>query len=80
MKLQHEMFYLVCKSYIVRKFGIVVYLFSFYFLFFSFLLLLSSVVPIIDYNRSLIENLKRRDNRLWKMFNRLLRKKNIVDK
>ena len=35
----------------------------------------ASDVPIIDYNRSLIENLKRRDNRLWKMLNRLSRKK-----
>ena len=37
-------------------------------------------VLIIDYNRSLIENLKRRDNRLWKLFNRLSREKSIVDK
>ena len=32
---------------------------------------ITSGVPIIDYNRSLIENLERRDNRLWKIFNRL---------
>ena len=37
--------------------------------------LYNSGVPIIDYNRSLIENLKRRDNRLWKMFSRLSQKK-----
>ena len=34
-----------------------------------------SGVPIIDYNPSLMENLKWRVNRLWKMFNQLSRKK-----
>ena len=31
-------------------------------------------MPIIDYNRSLIENLTRRNNRLWEMINRLFQK------
>lgn len=34
----------------------------------------SSCVPIIDYNRSLIENLMRRNNRLWGMINRVFQK------
>ena len=31
-------------------------------------------MPIIDYKRSLIENLTRRNNRLWEMINRLFQK------
>ena len=31
-------------------------------------------MPIIDYNRSLIENLMRRNNRLWGMINRVFQK------
>ena len=34
----------------------------------------SNCVPIIDYNRSLIENLLRRNNRLWGMINRVFQK------
>lgn len=34
----------------------------------------SNCVPIIDYNRSLIENLMRRNNRLWGMINRVFQK------
>ena len=31
-------------------------------------------MPIIDYNRSLIENLMRRNNRLWGIINRVFQK------
>ena len=41
-------------------------------------MIIHSGVPIIDYNQSLIENLKRRDNRLWKLFNRLSREKKVL--
>ena len=43
---------------------------------FLFLLFVScNGVPVIDYNQPSMENFKQHDNKLYKMFNRLLREK-----